>query len=233
MIPAGHTAVMASRREPPDSLDFFPTPPWATRALCEHVLPHLDLQRAMSTCACWDPACGEGHMFEVLLEYFGGGGWGSDIFDYGRGYRVEDFLDEGTVIGSPEDGMAPEFIITNPPFRPATAFTLRALTLAPVVAMLLRTVWVEGVERYETLFRDRPPTLLAPFVERVPMTKGRWDPDAGTATSYAWFVWVRGRAPKPVFWIPPGCRQRLTKATDRARFAVRTAAPLFDLAAAE
>lgn len=233
MIPAGHTAVMASRREPPDSLDFFPTPPWATRALCEHVLPHLGLQQDLQFEACWDPACGEGHMIEVLLEYFGGGGWGSDIFDYGRNYRTEDFLDDRTVIGCPSSGLGPEFIITNPPFRPATAFTLRALTLAPVVAMLLRTVWVEGVERYETLFRDRPPTLLAPFVERVPMTKGRWDPDAGTATSYAWFVWVRGRAPLAPFWIPPGCRQRLTKPTDRTRFAVQTAAPLFDLTAAE
>lgn len=32
------TAVMQRRVEAPDSLDFFPTPPWATRALCEHVL---------------------------------------------------------------------------------------------------------------------------------------------------------------------------------------------------
>ncbi len=31
MIPAGHTAVMAQRREAPDSLDLFATPPWATR----------------------------------------------------------------------------------------------------------------------------------------------------------------------------------------------------------
>lgn len=33
------TAVMARRVEPADSLDFFPTPPWATRAFCEHVMP--------------------------------------------------------------------------------------------------------------------------------------------------------------------------------------------------
>jgi hypothetical protein len=35
----GFTAVMAQRREPPDALDYFPTPPWATRALFRHVLP--------------------------------------------------------------------------------------------------------------------------------------------------------------------------------------------------
>ena len=32
-IPTGHTAVMARRVEPPDSLDYFPTPTFATRAL--------------------------------------------------------------------------------------------------------------------------------------------------------------------------------------------------------
>jgi hypothetical protein len=43
MIPAGAGAVMAQRREPPDALDYFPTPPWATRALFEHVLPALGI----------------------------------------------------------------------------------------------------------------------------------------------------------------------------------------------
>jgi hypothetical protein len=31
--------------------------------------------------------------------------------------------------------------------------------------------------------------MIAQFAERVPMTKCRWDPEADTATSYAWFVW--------------------------------------------
>lgn len=30
-------AVAAQRSEPADSLDFFPTPPWATRAFVQHV----------------------------------------------------------------------------------------------------------------------------------------------------------------------------------------------------
>jgi hypothetical protein len=53
----------------------------------------------------------------------------------------------------------------------------------------LCSVWLEGAERYHKLFADRPPTIVAQFCERVPMVKGRWDPDASTATSYAWFVW--------------------------------------------
>jgi hypothetical protein len=115
-----------------------------------------------------------------------------------------------------------DWVITHPPFNFACDFTLRALDLATEgVAMLIRTQWMDSMEQYERLFRDHPPTIYAPFVERVPMVKGRWDPDASTATSYAWFVWRhldRGRPPR-ISWIPPDCRERLTKSDDRSRFA--------------
>jgi hypothetical protein len=110
----------------------------------------------------------------------------------------------------------------------------RALDLAnDGVAMLVRTQWIEGVGRYQKLFRDRPPTLYAPFVERVPMVKGRWDPEASTATAYAWFVWCkRASGLARIIWIPPGCRAGLARADDRRRFAAWSleppAAPLLD-----
>jgi hypothetical protein len=98
---------------------------------------------------------------------------------------------------------------------------------------LVRTQWIEGLGRYEMLFRNRPPTLYAPFVERVPMVKGRWDPDASTATAYAWFVWCKqALGPARITWIPPGCRASLTRSDDRQRFAAWSlepaAAPLFN-----
>lgn len=41
------SAVMAQRSEPHDSLDDFPTPPWATRALIKRVIwPNSDVQAA-------------------------------------------------------------------------------------------------------------------------------------------------------------------------------------------
>jgi hypothetical protein len=56
------------------------------------------------------------------------------------------------------------------------------------------------------------------------MSKARWDPDGSTATSYAWFVWLRDDdggliTPRSPPWIPPGRRETLTKPDDRARFA--------------
>jgi hypothetical protein len=210
-IAKGFTAVMGRRREPPAALDYFPTPPWATRALFRHVLPALGIDAIASV---WEPACGEGHMAAVITELARGPVVASDIYSYGYGTAPVDFLHDAPIT-------SPKWIITNPPFSTACEFTLRALDLAGEgVAMLVRTQWIEGVGRYEKLFRDRPPALYAPFVERVPMVKGRWDPHASTATSYAWFVWCKDIAGLPrIYWIPPGCRGALTQDDDRQRFA--------------
>jgi hypothetical protein len=211
-VARGFTAVMAQRREPPHALDFFPTPPWGTRALFRHVLPVLGVAAIGSV---WEPACGEGHMAAVIGEFTDAPVIATDIFDYGYGTAPVDFLDQ----------LAPPFtsadwIITNPPFKPADQFAVRALDLARVgVALLLRTQWLESEDRYHSIFRDKPPSLFAPFVERVPMLRGRWEPDASTATSYSWFVWLRDVAPRAPFWIPPGCRSALTRVDDRRRFA--------------
>jgi hypothetical protein len=122
-------AVMAQRFEAKDSLDDFPTPPWATRALLEHVIPDRHLARR----AVWEPACGEGHMAKVLAEYFRRT-YASDIFPYGYG-EVIDFL-------APQVLRDTDWIITNPPFRLAEAFALKALSLTKIgVALLVRTVF--------------------------------------------------------------------------------------------
>lgn len=225
-IPVNARAVMASRREPPTSLDFFPTPPWATRALCE-----LLRERGVPIGGqeVWDPACGEGHMVGPLQEEF----WhaeGSDVFDYGRGYRVRDFLDPAG------HAYRPDWIITNPPFATSLQFALIALPLARAgVALLVRTAWLAGAERYERLFGPQPPSIVAQFCERVPMTRGRWDPAASTATDYAWVIWrgigQRGRKPEFVH-LPPGTRTRCTRLDDARIYGVQADAPLLALAEA-
>jgi hypothetical protein len=66
----GARAIMAARQEPADSLDFFPTPPFATRALIERALPALGIGRTdLLDMAAWESACGEGHM--ALVEESG------------------------------------------------------------------------------------------------------------------------------------------------------------------
>jgi len=59
------------------------------------------------------------------------------------------------------------------------------------VAVLVRSAFIEGVERFATLYDPNPPDYLFQHTERVPMVKGRYDPKASTATSYCWLVWLR------------------------------------------
>lgn len=212
-LPNGARALMASRAERKDSADSFPTPPWATRTLMEVVWPRIFGRASGDLKSVWEPACGEGHMSEVLKEYFRKvEAW--DIHQYGQRITAN-FL--SPIVSLPDR----DWIITNPPFNLALDFTLRALDLSRVgVAMFVRTQWaVEGCERFDKLFAEWPPTLFAPFVERVPLCKGRWDPKGTTATAYCWLVWVHGRQPMPPYWIPPGQRKRLTKPDDIERFA--------------
>jgi hypothetical protein len=89
------------------------------------------------------------------------------------------------------------------------------------VAMFVRLQWLETVGRYEAIFRNSPPTLIAFFAERVPLCKGRWDPTGDTATAYIWLVWVKGAPPRAPFWIPPGRRDALTHPDDVERFTTR------------
>lgn len=199
-------AVMAQRAEPKDSLDYFPTPPWGTRALMEHVLKAGASWKSLS---CLEPACGEGHMARALSEYFKTV-YAADIFDYG-GNTVDDFLSQGYYTGV-------DWTITNPPFRLAEQFIHKALEDAKVgVAMLCRSQFDEGKGRYERLFRDNPPTVEAVFVERLPMVRGRLDRKASTATSYSWFVWRKGLGREcQKIWIPP-CRKQLERDSDYAQ----------------
>jgi hypothetical protein len=199
-------AVMAQRTEPTDSLDDFPTPPWATRALVEHALKE-DLG-LLSGLTCLEPACGVGHMAKVLAEYFGSI-TATDVHNYGFGEQA-DFLNH------PYPAQSSDWVITNPPFRLAEEFVVRSLDIARHgVAILARTVFIESVGRYEKLFRFNPPSIYAQFSERVPMLKGRLDRRASTATSYCWLVWKKSKSidfPRLV-WIPP-CRKKLERDND-------------------
>lgn len=206
-------AVMAQRAEAHDSLDFFPTPLWATRALIEHVIIGNGWGRyQIEDMTAWEPAAAIGSMVKPLQESFAAV-HASDVHDYGMGYEVRDFLFPGGT-----DPRA-DWIVTNPPFRLGSEFVLKALAMAREgVAMLVRTAFLEGGERYRTLYQPHLPLIVAPFVERVPMVKGRLDAKASTATSYAWIVWP-GRDFKRIdnhtrtIWIPP-CRKTLEREGD-------------------
>jgi hypothetical protein len=198
------SAVMQQRSEPHDSLDDFPTPPWATRALCEWLKQHHELSRQ----TCREPAANRGHMARPLTEYFELV-IATDVHDYGQAFPVRDYL-----FGLERDFERTEWTITNPPFRLAEQFIERALGLSECgCAMLVRSAFLEGVGRWDRLFHRRPPTSVLQFSERVVMHKGRLAPEGSSATAYCWLVWEHLATGTSLEWIPP-CRKRLERADD-------------------
>lgn len=221
--PSGNvsTAVRQRRVEADESLDDFPTPPWATRAILERL--------GLSSGTCREPAANRGHMVRPLREAFDVVD-ASDVEDYGAGFQVRDYL----------TGAAPDpvdWTFTNPPFVMAEDFIARALSTSKVgVGVIVRLAFLEGGGRHERLFGPRPPTAIYQFVERVIMHGGvlrqpgvrYWNQAANdgeggwqtpsTATAYCWVVWDH-RRPTPPWcdaafgWIPP-CRARLERPGD-------------------
>lgn len=218
-------AVMAQRHEAHDSLDDFPTQPFATRALFEHILIGGGFRRdQLATMTCREPAANRGHMAKPLAEYLGDVE-ASDVHDYGGGYPLRDFLFPGKL--KPVD-----WTITNPPYKLGAEFVLRALETSRVgVAVFVRVAFLEGITRYGELYSRARPSFYAPFVERVPLYRGRllnpdkeyWNPvkermeKPSTATAYAWLVWCKTNYHATQTWqtklIPP-CRRDLTRFGD-------------------
>ena len=113
----------------------------------------------------------------------------------------------------------PDWVVTNPPFRLAQAFAMRAFEVATTgVALLVRLQWLESKSRF-SMFQRFPISRIHLFCERVAMVKGRYDPSISSATAYAWCVWY---APfgspsdhaTTFHWIPPGTKARLYRPGD-------------------
>jgi hypothetical protein len=140
---------MQRRRVAPDSLDYFPTPPFATRALCEFLAGEVG---SLSALSAWEPGCGELHMARPLAEYFGQVR-ASDVHRYSDAHELLDFL-----LFGPEEPRS-DFVISNPPFRLAQAFIETGLKVAHGgVAMLVRSAFLEGggaIPRFGRSIRQR------------------------------------------------------------------------------
>lgn len=222
------SAVMQQRSEPHDSLDDFPTPPWATRALCEFLQGE---GYELDSMTVREPAANRGHMVAPLREYFADVE-ASDVHDYGAGFPQQDYL------FGPLPSMV-DFTITNPPFRLAEQFIERMAATSMVgFAVVVRSAFLEGQSRHENLFSRNPPSFVLQFAERCLMLRGRiirvGAPDpfnlkdgapvkGATATSYCWLVWIDGETDTRLRWLA-NVRQFLERPGDYPEYAEQWAA---------
>lgn len=138
----------------------------------------------------WECACGEGHLAERLKE-FGYTVYCSDLIDRGYAASRFDFLKMTSIPKAIENCD----ILTNPPYKYAKEFVLKALELVKQgrkVFMFLKLTFLEGKTRYEELFKKYPPKTVYVFSERISCIKnGKGEFNRG-AVCYAWFVWEKG-----------------------------------------
>lgn len=227
IVPSGFS-FMAGRVEAPDSLDFYPSPPWVARNLVSVVVPIAVPARVLDGYVIWEPACGAGHLAGPLAET-GATVHASDIADYGwpnwkgPAPRVGSFIGPDA-LPEPEGGV--DWVITNPPFNQSLEFARRALDIARVgVILIVRLAWLEGIERWN--FRQQNPLALSfNWAERVAMLRGQWDPSASSATAYAAMVWCKGLpltgaglSGELLHTEAPGAARRFTRPGDAERFA--------------
>lgn len=208
------------RLSPVSELEYYPTPPWATRALIEA----LRARGLLTGQSVWEPACGEGYMARPLAEAFEAVR-ATDIFDYSATFPEQDGVVD-FLLDWPDPGAPPasDWIVTNPPFARSLEFAELALRRARLgVAFFVKVQWLEGMTRHRRIFSRHTPRLILHFAERVPLAKGRMDPDLRTNQAYIWIVWVKrplldrspGLAPlaTETGWISPS-RAALERPTD-------------------
>jgi len=219
------SAVMQQRIEPHDSLDDFPTPPWATRAVIKHILEPAMMPYGPSSMTVREPTCNRGYMARPLRECFERV-IATDIFDYGW-----DGMDCRTDYLFPISMPPADWTIFNPPFQLAEQFIARSFQTPGWrgTAAIVRTAFLEGARRYKHLFNIKPPSIIAQHSERVIMTKGivrdpskeYWDEKSkqflrpSTATAYCWLIWLKDDPWNCTRfkWIPP-CRLQMERPGD-------------------
>ena len=164
--------------------DFYPTPSEATQAL---------LDRVKFTGNILEPACGDGAMSKVMIAN-GYEVHSSDLFDRGYGKTGVNFLETTEKYDN---------IITNPPFKLATEFTVHSLQLArQKVVMLSKITYLEGIKRKKLIFDQKKLQTVLIFTKRVAFKKPGTNSLAGGLMAFGWFVYDVNYSGQPTIeWI--------------------------------
>lgn len=174
--------------------DFYATPPVAIKALMRaEKLPKR----------LWECACGDGALVRVLR-------------DAGHTVIATDLVDRGCPDATPgvdflmeTKQSAPKRIgavITNPPFKNAEQFVLKALEFSPRVYMLLRLAFLEGLRWERGLSENFSKCLVfaprLPFMHRDDFAEA--ERITGSAIPFAWFVWDKAHVGgATIGWLDP------------------------------
>lgn len=130
----------------------------------------------------WECACGEGHLSKQL-EKHGHQVYSTDLVDRGYGKGGVDFLKCESMFGGD--------IITNPPYKHLNEWIINGLALTNrKLALLCRIQTLEGVQRYNKIFKNYPPSRIYVFVKRLHICRNADFSLARGAVCYAWLFGI-------------------------------------------
>lgn len=170
-----------------EALDYYATP---TKEVV-NILKTIGLNLKGATVL--EPCVGGGHMAEGIIPFLDNGSTFicTDIKD--RGYTNPVGITELNLDFFSDDYPYEkvDYVIMNPPFGVIEPFTIRALEIAQKgLLMLGRLQFLEGVKRYDSIFKDNPPTDVWVYIDRIACCKnGDFSEKPNSAQAYAWFYW--------------------------------------------
>jgi len=172
--------------------DYYATPPEDT----EKFLKVYDVSKFKKIL---EPACGEGHLSEVLKKY-NKNVTSYDLIDRGYQDKQVDFLKEN--ISDKFD-----LVITNPPFKYALEFIQRGLEISDTVIILAKIQLLEGQRRSEVM-KDLGLKEIYGYVSRCNCWRNgsKLNPKTGKPWSgamfLAWYVFEKEYNGKPEYnWL--------------------------------
>lgn len=191
-----------------ETLDFIPTPPWATRAF----LAVSQIRYEIEGAEVLECACGMGHISEVLKEA-GAVVTSTDLVDRGYPDTVEgDFLKNDWPDGSFD------WVITNPPYALSDDFVREMWRLARVgVVLHVRTGWLTGVKRHRDLLSVLPVSHVYMHAKNVPATQNKVIRRGSNNFNHSWVVWRKSRShllPTTLSFIPVDSQDKYERAED-------------------
>lgn len=176
--------------------DYYATPPYATLQF----LNQLEEDGLKLNGSILEPACGGGHISEVLYTKYSNI-TSTDIID--RGYDRLDF----TADFLKHNFCSYDNVITNPPFKLIQEFISKAIAISnQKVIMFAKIQLLEGKKRY-SFFKKYPPSYIYVHSSRVaPYRNGEEFDDKGkpwnSTMCFAWFVWDKSYFGEPIIrWL--------------------------------
>lgn len=141
----------------------------------------------------WECAVGNGHLANVLQKH--------NILNRASDLVVRDYPCEQLDFLAIDNLEYNGDIITNPPYRYANEFILKAINIINTnnkLALLLPIRYLEGKARKQ-IFRTYPPKIIYVSSGKIKCAiNGNFKQMTGSAVGYAWFVWQKGYKGKSI-----------------------------------